>query len=147
MADSVDQMINETIKAKRGGGLCDDEEKKRLDVLRLAMESGADYVDVEHQVADEFSNSIYGKQPENFIVSSHNYQNTPSIEDLGKLLARIQATGAERVKIATTALHVTDVACMFQITVHSQVNRVCGLTLVDFRMLKLMLRRSYKGVH
>lgn len=59
------------------------------------------------------------------IVSSHNYQYTPSVEDLGDLVARIQATGADIVKIATTAVEITDVARMFQIMVHSQVSHVC----------------------
>ena len=48
------------------------------------------------------------------IVSSHNYQCTPSVEDLGNLVARIQSTGADIVKIATTANEITDVARIFQ---------------------------------
>ncbi|BBH05565.1 dehydroquinate dehydratase, putative / shikimate dehydrogenase, putative [Prunus dulcis] len=104
------------------GGQYDGDEKDRLDALRLAMELGADYIDVELQVAHEFIDSIYGKKPEKFkvIVSSHNYQHTPSVEALGNLVARIQATGADIVKIATTAMDITDVARIFHITVHSQ---------------------------
>ncbi|XP_062078081.1 bifunctional 3-dehydroquinate dehydratase/shikimate dehydrogenase, chloroplastic-like [Humulus lupulus] len=95
----------------------------RQDALRLAMEYGADYIDVELQVAHEFIQSIAGKKPENFkiVVSSHNYQNTPSMEDLGNLVAKIQATGADIVKFGTSALDITDAARVFQITVHSQV--------------------------
>lgn len=75
------------------------------------------------QVAYEFINSIHGKKPENFrvIVSSHNFHNTPSSEAIGNLVARIQASGADIVKIATTALDITDCARIFQIMVHSQV--------------------------
>uniref|UniRef100_A0A2P2L5F7 Putative 3-dehydroquinate dehydratase/shikimate dehydrogenase n=1 Tax=Rhizophora mucronata TaxID=61149 RepID=A0A2P2L5F7_RHIMU len=109
------------------GGQYDGDEKKRLEVLQLAMESGADYIDVELKVAHEFNESIHGKKPKKckVIVSSHNYQNTPSVEDLGNLVATIQAAGADIVKIATTALDITDVARLFQITVHSQVRSVC----------------------
>ncbi|XP_057484811.1 bifunctional 3-dehydroquinate dehydratase/shikimate dehydrogenase, chloroplastic-like isoform X2 [Actinidia eriantha] len=106
------------------GGLYDGDENSRLDALRLAMELGADYIDVELQVIHEFNNFIMqGKKPAKckVIVSSHNYQNTPSVEDLGNLVARIQAAGADIVKIATTALDIADVARVFQITVHSQV--------------------------
>lgn len=80
------------------------------------------------KVAQEFNESIKGKKPEKFkvIVSSHNYQNTSSVEDLGNLVARIQATGADIVKFATTALEITDVARIFQIIVHSQVSSVCN---------------------
>lgn len=41
------------------------------------------------------------------------YQNTPSVEDLGNLVAVIQASGADIVKIATTGLDITDVARRF----------------------------------
>lgn len=83
------------------------------------------------KVAKEFVDSIYDKKPEKFkvIVSSHNYQETPSAEALGNLVATIQATGADIVKIATTALDITDVARIFQITVHSQVSNVGGMLL------------------
>lgn len=78
------------------------------------------------KVAHEFFNFIEGKKPENakIIVSSHNYQNTPSLEEIGDLVARIQATGADIVKIATTALDITDSARVFQVLVHSQVSNL-----------------------
>ncbi|KAI8014146.1 hypothetical protein LOK49_LG05G01044 [Camellia lanceoleosa] len=65
---------------------------------------------------------MHGKKPAKckLIVSSHNYENTPSLEDLGNLVVKIQSTGADIVKIATTTLDVTDTAHVFQITVHSQ---------------------------
>lgn len=78
------------------------------------------------KVAHDFLKSINGKKPEKIkiIVSSHNYQDTPSVEELGNLVARIQSTGADIVKIATTASEITDVARIFQITVHSQVRSI-----------------------
>ncbi|XP_058202282.1 bifunctional 3-dehydroquinate dehydratase/shikimate dehydrogenase, chloroplastic isoform X2 [Rhododendron vialii] len=112
-----------TYRPKWEGGLYEGDENSRLDALRLAMELGADYIDVELQVAQEFNSSMNGKKHGKcaVIISSHNYQNTPSREDLGNLVARIQAAGADIVKIATTALDITDVARVFEITVHSQV--------------------------
>ncbi|KAL3505797.1 hypothetical protein ACH5RR_031179 [Cinchona calisaya] len=105
------------------GGEYEGDDQSRLDALRLAMELGADHIDVELKVIHEFNNSVHGNRPEKckVIVSSHNYHNTPTSEDLGDLVARIQASGADIVKIATTALDITDVARVFQITVHSQV--------------------------
>lgn len=75
------------------------------------------------KVADEFYKSIGGKKAESvkIIVSSHNLESTPSVEEIGNLAARIQATGADVVKIATTALDITDCARLFQVLVHSQV--------------------------
>lgn len=76
------------------------------------------------KVAHEFYNFIRGKKPEKvkIIVSSHNYKCTPSIEEIGDLVARIQATGADIVKVATTALDITDNARMFHIIVNLQVS-------------------------
>jgi len=75
------------------------------------------------QVAQEFLDFISGKRLEatKLIVSSHNYEFTPSSEDLGSLVARIQAVGADIVKIATYAVDICDVARMFQVLVHCQV--------------------------
>lgn len=75
------------------------------------------------KAAHDFYNSMQGGKPEKvkIIVSSHNYQKTPSTEEIGDLVARIQATGADIVKIATTALDITDSARVFQVLVHSQV--------------------------
>ena len=85
------------------------------------------------QVADKFIKFMSGKKPENckLIVSSHNYDNTPSAEELGILLAQIQATGADIVKIATTATEIVDVSRMFQILVDCQVSllsKTCAIS-------------------
>lgn len=51
-----------------------------------------------------------GKKPDKFkvIVSSHNFHNTPTPEAIADLVARIQATGADMVKISTTAWDIKD---------------------------------------
>jgi 3-dehydroquinate dehydratase type I len=87
------------------------------------------------KVAHEFNELLRGNKPGKckLIVSSHNYENTPSVEELGNLVARIQAAGADIVKIATTALDISDVARIFQITVHSQVRSVRSMLLLWIR--------------
>nr|GMD68336.1 bifunctional 3-dehydroquinate dehydratase/shikimate dehydrogenase, chloroplastic-like isoform X2 [Ipomoea batatas] len=104
------------------GGQYDGDEKSRLDALHLAMELGADYIDIELKVVHEFNSLLHGNKPAKckIIVSSHNYHNTPSVEELSDLVARIQESGADIVKIATYALDITDVARIFKITLHSQ---------------------------
>lgn len=84
------------------------------------------------KVARQFNDSIRGKKPAKckVIVSSHNYQSTASLEELGNLVAKIQAAGADIVKIATTALDIADVARVFQITVHSQVSNICNMMIL-----------------
>ncbi|KAJ6430933.1 hypothetical protein OIU84_018441 [Salix udensis] len=128
------------------GGQYNGDEKPRLDALRLAMELGADYIDVELKVALEFNELLRGNKPGKckLIVSSHNYENTPSVEELGNLVARIQAAGADIVKIATTALDISDVARIFQITVHSQVP-IIGLVMGERGLISRILCAKFGG--
>nr|GEV55140.1 bifunctional 3-dehydroquinate dehydratase/shikimate dehydrogenase, chloroplastic-like isoform X2 [Tanacetum cinerariifolium] len=114
------------------GGQYDGDEQSRLAALRLAMELGADHIDVELKAVDDFNNLIHGDKPTKckLIVSSHNYKNTPSIEELGNLVAKIQSTGADIVKFATTAVDITDVARVFHITANSQVSGVPIIAMV-----------------
>lgn len=135
-----------TYRPKWEGGMYEGDENQRLDALRLAMELEADYIDVELKVAHQFYDSIRGKtyNKTKVIVSSHNYQQTPSVDDLGNLVARIQATGADIVKIATTAVEITDVARMFQIMVHSQVPFI-GLVMGDRGLISRILCAKFGG--
>ncbi|XP_008244626.1 PREDICTED: bifunctional 3-dehydroquinate dehydratase/shikimate dehydrogenase, chloroplastic-like isoform X1 [Prunus mume] len=136
-------------RPKWEGGQYDGDEQNRLDALRLAMDLGADYVDVELQVAREFISSIQGKKPEKLkvIVSSYNFEETPSVESIGNLVAAMQATGADIVKIATICLDITDVARTFQIAVHSQVSRVplIGLGLGERGLISRILSAKFGG--
>ncbi|KAJ8760750.1 hypothetical protein K2173_017897 [Erythroxylum novogranatense] len=128
------------------GGQYGGDESKRKEALRLAMELGADFIDIEFKVAHEFFHSLQGNRPEKakIIVSSHNYQKTPSTEDIGDLVAAIQATGADIVKVATTALDITDNARMFQVLVHSQVPMI-GLVMGEKGLLSRILAAKYGG--
>ncbi|KAL8026197.1 hypothetical protein ABFX02_14G012000 [Erythranthe guttata] len=99
-------------------------ENTRFNALQLCMKLGADHIDIELKAAHEFNKYLNGDKPEKckVIVSSHNYDITPSSEELGNLVARIQAAGADIVKFATTTtVDITDIARVFQITVHCQV--------------------------
>ncbi|KAG5232535.1 bifunctional dehydroquinate dehydratase/shikimate dehydrogenase [Salix suchowensis] len=128
------------------GGQYEGDETERQYVLRLAMQFGANYVDVELEIAHDFNDSIYAKKPDSFkvIVSSHNFHNTPSNEDIASLVARIQATGADIVKIATTALDVTDCARIFQIMVHSQVP-IIGIVMGERGLISRLLSPKFGG--
>ena len=96
------------------------------------------------QAVDDFNNLIHVDKPTKckLIVSSHNYQNTPSIEELGNLVAKLQSTGADIVKFATTTIDITGVARVFHITANSQVsgvshacNEICKLDLFFWLLL------------
>ncbi|KAG8048855.1 hypothetical protein GUJ93_ZPchr0009g1255 [Zizania palustris] len=138
-----------TYRPKWEGGEYEGDDEPRFEALMLAMELGAEYVDIELKVADKFMKLISGKKPETckLIVSSHNYENTPSAEELGNLVAQIQATGADIVKIATTATEIIDVARMFQILVHCQEKQVpiIGLVMNDRGFISRVLCPKFGG--
>ncbi|XP_020400440.1 shikimate dehydrogenase 1 isoform X3 [Zea mays] len=135
-----------TYRPKWEGGEYEGDDESRFEALLLAMELGAEYVDVELKVADKFMKLISGRKPDNckLIVSSHNYETTPSSEELANLVAQIQATGADIVKIATTATEIVDVAKMFQILVHCQVP-IIGLVMNDRGFISRVLCPKYGG--
>ncbi|XVF37915.1 hypothetical protein REPUB_Repub20aG0052500 [Reevesia pubescens] len=101
-------------------GQYDGNYSKQQEALCLAMELGADYIDIELKVAHDFFISLPGERPENveIIVPSHNYGRTPSVENPGILVAKIQVFGADIVKIATTTSDIVDNARTFQVLVH-----------------------------
>ncbi|KAK5813744.1 bifunctional 3-dehydroquinate dehydratase/shikimate dehydrogenase, chloroplastic-like [Gossypium arboreum] len=135
-----------TYRPRWEGGQYDGDESKRREALRLAMELGADYIDIELKVAHDFFNSLPGERPEKvrIIVSSHNYERTPSVEELSDLVARIQATGADIVKIATTAVDIIDNARIFQVLVHSQVPMI-GLVMGERGLMSRILAAKFGG--
>ncbi|WOL12286.1 bifunctional 3-dehydroquinate dehydratase/shikimate dehydrogenase, chloroplastic [Canna indica] len=135
-----------TYRPKWEGGEYEGDDSQRLEALCLAMKLGAEYVDVELKVAGEFVRLISGKKPENFklIVSSHNYQNTPSCEELSNLVAIIKAVGADIVKIATTALDIVNVTRMFQAIVHCQVP-IIGLVMHERGVISRLLSPKFGG--
>ncbi|KAJ9181979.1 hypothetical protein P3X46_006020 [Hevea brasiliensis] len=146
-----------TYRPKWEGGQYEVDENQRLDALRLAMQLGADYIDVELQflfqmlklillVAREFNDFLHGNKAAKckVIVSSHNYHNTPSVEELGNLVAKIQAAGADIEKIAKAALDITDVSRIFHITVHSQVP-IIGIVMGEKGLISRILCEKFGG--
>lgn len=128
------------------GGQYEGDDTTRFETLRLAMELGVDYVDIELKVADKFMSFISGHKPEKckLIVSSHNYEYTPSCEEITNLVARIQAVGADIVKVATTAKDIVDVSRMFQVMVHCQVPMI-GLVMSEKGLMSRVLAPKFGG--
>ncbi len=89
------------------------EDSKRLELLKAAIEAGAAYVDIEIESHDEIKNKII-QHARSFgckvIISYHNYVNTPSADELNSITANCFDTGADIVKIATTAVNDCDCA-------------------------------------
>lgn len=82
-------------------GVADDGE--RIKKLKLAMNSGAAYVDIEVDSSSRFKEEIMEhakKRNCKLIVSYHNYDETPSSKELRKVLNQCKALRPDVVKIA-----------------------------------------------
>jgi 3-dehydroquinate dehydratase/shikimate dehydrogenase len=94
-----------------------------LQVLRLAIESNVEFVEIELQVvSDAVLNELMNINSESkIIVSSYIKGGKPSKEKLGNIIAHLQSTGADIIKLVIDAVYITDVAPIFHVLIHSQV--------------------------
>ncbi len=97
-----------TCRAVREGGRWGGSEEDRLDVLRRAIDLGAEYVDVE---ADAI-HLIRERGQSRLIASSHDFSAMPA--DLPGLWQRLAATGADVVKVVGMAKAAGDVVPVVQ---------------------------------
>lgn len=109
-----------------GGRWLQSEDARRL-VLRTAIVEGADYVDLEADIADSVPR--YGATKR--IVSHHDFHKTPA--DLDAIHARLAALDADIVKIATMANHPADNLRMMQMVRSARVPTV-GICMGDIGM-------------
>jgi 3-dehydroquinate dehydratase/shikimate dehydrogenase len=107
-----------TCRRSTDGGRWSQGEDARLLVLRTAIVEGADYVDLEDDIATKVPR--YGKTKR--IVSHHDFHKTPS--DLASLHRRLADMDADVVKIATMANHPTDNLRMLELVHSSKVPTV-----------------------
>ncbi|MCL2480229.1 MAG: type I 3-dehydroquinate dehydratase [Spirochaetaceae bacterium] len=88
-----------------------DADTKQLSILKTAIEAGATYVDIDINESIEFISSVKSicisnnrqsgnKRNTNLIISYHNYEETPSLDFLDKIIVHAAARGADVVKIA-----------------------------------------------
>lgn len=103
-----------TCRRREDGGRWEKTEDERLMILRSAIASGVDYVDLEEDIADKIPR--YGSTKR--IVSLHNFEETP--EDLESIHARLAALDADIVKIATMANSFSDSIRMLQLAASTQ---------------------------
>lgn len=113
-----------TCRRDSEGGRWEQSEEARLLLLRTAIVEGADYVDLEDDIAAKVPR--YGKTKR--IVSHHDFGKTPS--DLTLLHKRLAAMDADIVKIATMANHPTDNLRMLEL-VHSSRVPTVGICMGD----------------
>lgn len=113
-----------TCRRVADGGRWEQSEEDRLMLLRTAIVEGADYVDLEDDIAAKVPR--YGKTKR--IVSHHDFQKTPA--DLTLLHKRLAELNADVVKIAAMANHPTDNLRMLEMVHASRIPTV-GICMGD----------------
>ncbi|MEQ8850009.1 shikimate dehydrogenase [Botrimarina sp.] len=113
-----------TVRREEDGGKFAGSEEQRMMMLREAIALGADYVDLEEDIAGKIPR--YGKTKR--IVSCHNFRNTP--ENLAVLHAAMAKLDADVVKIATMAQKPTDNIRMLRLVKDAQTPTV-GMCMGD----------------
>lgn len=98
-----------TCRRREDGGRWEKSEEERLMILRSAIASGVEFVDLEEDIAEKIPR--YGSTKR--IVSLHNFECTP--DNLDEIHARLAALDADVVKIATLANSFTDCIRMLRL--------------------------------
>jgi len=88
------------------GGRFSGSERERIDLLEAAVRGGASYVDIELRTAPDLRTRIMAAARQcgtKVIISSHDFEETPTTAHLSAILASMIASGADVGKIVTTA--------------------------------------------
>ncbi len=92
-------------KASEGGGYRG-EERLRIDLLKQAAASGADFVDIEYSTRQDLRTDLLERAKETntkVIISYHDFEKTPEEMFLLELFKDMSDTGADIAKIVTMA--------------------------------------------
>ena len=103
-----------TNRTKREGGQFSGSEEQRIDVLKQAMDAGAEYVDIETSTPKELLQPfLESKHKSKIILSYHNFTDTPeALEHLYELMCGMPA---DILKIVTYARDITNNLALFNL--------------------------------
>lgn len=96
-------MKKNTIATCRPGPYNDE---KRMSLLKLAIDSGAGYIDIEYEAPEDYRQELVDfarKKNAIIIVSYHNFEETPERFELEHIIDKMELMGANMVKLATMA--------------------------------------------
>nr|GEU88503.1 bifunctional 3-dehydroquinate dehydratase/shikimate dehydrogenase, chloroplastic-like [Tanacetum cinerariifolium] len=134
-------------RPKWDGGLYDGDENSRLEALLLAKDLGAEYVDLELQVASDIMEEHKLSQQNGckIIVSCFVDGVTSLKEDLSHLVTRMQSTGADIIKLVTNATDITELSRIFHLLTHCQVPLIAYST-GERGLISQLLSPKFGGV-
>ncbi|KAK8693868.1 hypothetical protein V6N13_071435 [Hibiscus sabdariffa] len=94
-----------------------------LKVLKRALELHVEFIEMDYEVACEVNMAEYLNNRSNTRIIVSNYVNAgkPSVDKLAHLIACMQATGADVIKLDVCVDYITDLAPIFTLLTHCQV--------------------------
>ena len=102
LLNAANKPVIVTARSKLDGGQFKGSEEKRVAVLHDALETGADYVDIEVSTQREYLQPfLESHDTSKIIISYHDFSHTP--EDLTPLYETMKALPGEIIKIVTYA--------------------------------------------
>ncbi len=125
-----------TCRRAQDGGKWSGSEAERQMLLRSAIVAGADYVDLEEEIADDIPR--YGNTKR--IISMHDFDETP--ENLEEIHARLASKDADIVKIACMANSPHDVTRVLQLLDKSDIPTI-GICMGDIGMPSRILAGKF----
>lgn len=93
-------------------------DEERLYILKKAITSGADYVDIEIESLEEYKRDLITHAVRNnckVIISYHNYSTTPDTAELIQLIDDCYDQGADIIKVACFCNTISDAARMLSL--------------------------------
>ncbi len=110
-----------TNRNKREGGQFSGSEEERIELLKQAMASGAEYVDIETSTPKELLKPfLESKRKSKVILSYHNFTDTP--EEIGRFYELMCAMPADILKIVTYARDITNNLDLFDLILRSKID-------------------------
>ncbi|GMH42670.1 hypothetical protein BSKO_10589 [Bryopsis sp. KO-2023] len=127
------------------GGNYDGDEKLRIAALKTACVAGAPMVDIELKAAKAFFDAEYDVPSTcKVIISSHDFEKTPSQEELDVLVSKIWKAGAQIAKVAAMAKDITDTHKMINLLRNKQ-GPTIALSMGESGQIMRILAPKYGG--
>lgn len=125
-----------TVRRREDGGRWMKSEEERMMLLRAAIAAGAEYVDIESDIAEKIPR--YGDTKR--IISVHNMEETP--KNLSEIHASLAEKDADIVKIATMANSFSDNVRMINMLKHAKVPTI-GICMGEIGTLTRLVAKRY----
>jgi 3-dehydroquinate dehydratase type I len=121
------------------GGRWRDSEARRIERLLLAVELGASIVDIELRTKNLDNIVPMIKKRAGCLISSHDFERTPPVEELKTIVARQQRAGADICKVVTTAHDINDNLPILEMVADLQATQIVSFAMGSAGMLSRVL--------